>query len=107
MGIRDSDNADNHTPPGAAVVPVSVGGLRGFIVELPIDPSALPRCLTETEREVVSLLLEGCSNQEIADARGASYRTIANQLASIYNKLGVASRTELVATLSSTNDWFD
>jgi DNA-binding CsgD family transcriptional regulator len=73
-----------------------------LIIELPIDPAELPACLTETECKVVTLVLEGRSNQEIADARGARYRTVANQLASIYKKLGIASRTELVATLSGS-----
>lgn len=53
--------------------------------------------LTPAEREVVALLVAGQSNQEIAAARGVSPRTIANQLAAIYRKLGVSSRVELVA----------
>ena len=88
-------------PPAATVVPVSVGGLRGLIIELPCEPDDLPTCLTQAERAVVTLVLEGHSNREIADARRARYRTVANQLAAIYKKLGVASRTELVATLSA------
>ena len=100
MARRGSDPPDERAP---TVVPVSIGGVRGLIIELPLDPAELPACLTATEREVVTLVLEGHANQEIADARGASYRTIANQLASIYKKLGVASRTELVALLSGTD----
>ena len=53
--------------------------------------------LTPAERAVVALALEGCSNQEIARRRGASARTIANQLASAYRKLGVSGRAELAA----------
>jgi len=97
-----SDPPDERTPPVATIVPVSIGGVRGLIIELPADPAELPACLTATEREVVTLVLEGRSNREIAEARGASYRTVANQLASIYKKLGVASRTELVAALSGS-----
>jgi DNA-binding CsgD family transcriptional regulator len=101
MASGDSDDSDERSPPVATVVPVSVGGLRGLVIELPVDHAELPTCLTATERDVITLVLEGQSNQEIAEARGASYRTVANQLASIYKKLGVASRTELVARLSS------
>jgi DNA-binding CsgD family transcriptional regulator len=90
-------------PKATTIAPVSIGGLRGFIIELPVEPAGLPACLTETEREVVAFVLEGYSNQEIANARRASYRTIANHLASIYRKLRVASRTELVASLSATD----
>jgi DNA-binding NarL/FixJ family response regulator len=39
----------------------------------------------------------GLSNAAIARARGRSPRTIANQLQSIYRKLGVASRAEMTA----------
>ena len=99
--IRRRDPNRRVTPQGATVVPVSVGGLRGLIIELPCEPDDLPACLTEVERAVVTLVLEGCSNQEIANVRRTRYRTVANQLHAIYQKLGVASRTELVATLSA------
>lgn len=104
---HDCDNGNDRTPQAATVVPVSVGGLRGLVIELPVDPAGLPACLTEAEREVVTLVLEGRSNQDIADARGARYHTVANQLGAIYKKLGVGSRTELVATLSATDTSFD
>jgi DNA-binding CsgD family transcriptional regulator len=58
--------------------------------------------LTEAEAAVLDLVRAGLSNAEIAARRGRSYRTIANQLASIYTKLGVASRFELLARLSAT-----
>jgi DNA-binding CsgD family transcriptional regulator len=57
------------------------------------------RRLTAAEREVARLVGMGASNQETARARGASGRTIANQLASIFRKLGVGSRFELAALL--------
>ena len=51
--------------------------------------------LTSTERAVATLAAGGASNADIARARGAAVRTIENQLASIYRKLGVHSRSEL------------
>ena len=45
-------------------------------------------------------LLDGLSGAELAAQRGRSYRTIANQLATIYRKCGVNSRQELIARLS-------
>jgi DNA-binding CsgD family transcriptional regulator len=39
--------------------------------------------------------LRGASNQDIARTRGVSVRTVANQLAAVYRKLGVRSRAEL------------
>lgn len=99
MTRRHPSDADADLPT-ATITPVSISGLRGLLIELPFESAELPSCLTKVEREVVCLLLEGGSNQEIADARGACYRTVANQLAAIYKKLGVGSRTELVAKLS-------
>jgi DNA-binding CsgD family transcriptional regulator len=51
--------------------------------------------LSPAEREVVALLLQGRDNASIARLRGTSVRTIANQVASIFSKLGVHSRSEL------------
>ena len=39
-------------------------------------------------------------NSAIAEARGTSVRTVANQIQAIFKKLGVSSRSELVALLS-------
>ncbi len=61
------------------------------------DPFA---SLTAAEREVVVLLFEGLGNREISERRGTSPRTVANQIAVIYRKLGVRSRGELLAGMS-------
>jgi DNA-binding CsgD family transcriptional regulator len=53
--------------------------------------------LTPSERDVVARVLRGQSNSAIARERGTSSRTVANQLAMIYAKLGVRSRRELGA----------
>lgn len=53
--------------------------------------------LTAAEEHVVALVLEGLSNAQIARRRGTRERTVANQLASIFRKLGVSSRSELAA----------
>jgi DNA-binding NarL/FixJ family response regulator len=53
--------------------------------------------LTRAERAVLRLLLRGLDVTSIAASRGTSPRTITNQLARIYRKLGVGSRAELAA----------
>lgn len=53
--------------------------------------------LTEAERDVALAVARGLSNAEIAKTRGASPRTIANQVAAILKKLGVSSRVALAA----------
>lgn len=61
----------------------------------------LPAALIARELAVARLACEGHSNAEIAGMRGTSVRTVANQLAAIYGKLGVGSRVELIAALES------
>ena len=53
--------------------------------------------LTPSEHEIVLALRSGLSNREIAERRGVSVRTVANQLASIFKKLEVKSRSEVVS----------
>jgi NarL family two-component system response regulator LiaR len=53
--------------------------------------------LTRRERDVLRLLAEGMSNQQIADELFISPRTVTNHLASIFSKLGVHSRTAAVS----------
>jgi DNA-binding CsgD family transcriptional regulator len=72
-----------------------------LLVSLP-EPARLAAApgLTQAEVEVASLAAAGLSNASIARQRSAAARTIANQLASVYEKLGVRGRRELRAYLS-------
>lgn len=53
--------------------------------------------LTTTEREILTLLTQGLSNDEIATIRHRSVRTIANQVAALLRKTKTSSRRALVA----------
>lgn len=55
--------------------------------------------LTPTERDVALSVVDGGSNQEIARSRGVSQRTVANQIASVFRKLRVHGRLELIRRL--------
>ncbi len=55
--------------------------------------------LTPAEQSIVRDVVCGQSNGSISRRRGTSERTVANQLASIYRKLNLASRQELIALL--------
>ena len=52
--------------------------------------------LSKRETEVLDLLSEGLSNQEIADRLFVSLNTIKTHIANIYSKLGVSRRTQAV-----------
>ncbi len=79
-------------------------GCELAVIELEPHPVVMPESLTAHERQVAALVLEGLTTAEMAETRGTSPRTIANQLASIYRKLGVASRAELVIALGARGD---
>lgn len=60
-------------------------------------PKAWAGQLTSAEYEVATMIVAGRSNVQIAKQRCVSVRTINNQVASLYRKLGVRSRAELSA----------
>jgi DNA-binding CsgD family transcriptional regulator len=55
--------------------------------------------LTEAERSVATLLIEGKSYLEIAKVRRTSQRTVANQIASLFRRLHISGRAELLVLL--------
>ncbi len=61
------------------------------------ERSRLSERLSEREREVLSYLVLGYTNAEIALACGTSFRTVRNQLTSVFRKLGASTRAEAVA----------
>jgi DNA-binding NarL/FixJ family response regulator len=65
----------------------------------PLAPSASRSLgeLTQREREVLSLVVAGRTDQQIADALFVSRRTATTHVANILNKLGVDSRTTAAA----------
>lgn len=51
--------------------------------------------LTPREMEVVSCIVEGCSNRDIAKQFGLSEETVKRHLSNIFDKTGVSTRLEL------------
>lgn len=99
-GARRRDPASDLEPPaGITSTRFTVGDEEVVVLSFPLPGYRLPDTLTAAERAVVELLLEGRSNANIASARGTSVRTVANQVASIFRKVGVTSRAELMARL--------
>jgi glycosyltransferase involved in cell wall biosynthesis len=59
--------------------------------------------LSERERELLGWLSAGHSNAQIAELRHRSPATVRNQLWALYQKLGVARRTEAIAKAAAMN----
>ena len=60
--------------------------------------------LSVAEAHVAREMLAGRTNAEIARARGTSIRTVANQVARVFRKLGVHGRFEFVARAAGPMD---
>ncbi|MGB8251835.1 MAG: response regulator transcription factor [Anaerolineaceae bacterium] len=72
------------------------------LVQTANQPPAPGLDLTEREREVLVLMIEGLNNTQIAGRLSVSPSTIKSHVSNILSKLGVASRTEAV-TLALRN----
>lgn len=70
-----------------------------FLVSMPRPDMHFPVRLSYGEAEVLRLLIGGATHAQIAKQRATSCRTVANQLATTFRKLGVSGRGALTAYL--------
>lgn len=90
LGISDLLAASSVAP-----TILELGRVRLGLVTLPgMFPGM--KDLTDAERAVVGGILRGSRTASIARERGVAERTVTNQLASAFQKLGVRSRRELI-----------
>ena len=61
------------------------------------EPAPPGQDMTDREREILALMVEGLSNGQIADRLFVSQSTVKFHVSNVLSKLGVASRTEAVA----------
>jgi two-component system, NarL family, response regulator LiaR len=64
---------------------------------------ALGHDLTDREREVLALMVEGLNNTEISERLVVSLSTVKFHVSNVLSKLNVSSRTEAVAVALQTN----
>lgn len=62
----------------------------------PVIPEQAFPDLTEREREVLALIVDGKSNAQIADLLVLSPKTVSNHISNIFSKLQVVDRTQAV-----------
>lgn len=67
-----------------------------------IAPRPLASGLTQAQHRVAALIVQGQTNREIAAAMFITVNTVQTHVRHIFQKLGVRSRTELVALLLAT-----
>jgi two-component system nitrate/nitrite response regulator NarL len=93
-GAAGSELADVLRKVHAGDVYVAPGLAWGLLREMSRPRSAPLDELTVREREVLELVAEGLSNQEIGDRLGLAEKTIKHYMTSILGKLRVRSRVE-------------
>ena len=84
-----------------AIRRVASGGLA-----FGVRPIGLAPIFTAREREVVALVVEGRSNDEIGAALGITSKTVEAHLSRLFDRLGLQSRTEL-ATRALREGWLE
>jgi DNA-binding NarL/FixJ family response regulator len=80
--------------------------LRAIAVGQIVVPEALrrqavPAALSHRERQVLALVVEGCTNGEIAQQLFLAESTVKSHLATAFSKLGVRSRRDATAMILS------
>lgn len=82
---------------------VSAGARRVAVIVEPAHPARIfpllmsAYALTERERDVTRLVLQGSATSQISRELGVSEQTVQRHLKSIFDKTGVRSRRDLVA----------
>ena len=85
----------------AKLAEVAISGEKLLVGAYPLVGKRHIEKLTDAEREVLGHLVSGSTNNHIAQRRGTSENTVANQVHAIFLKVGVRSRSELAARLQS------
>lgn len=91
---------------GGRLTQVTFNANEGALVSIARPDSGLRDVLTPAECSVARLIVDGLSHREIADRRGTAITTIANQVGSLFRKLGISGRNELlVRIVKDHSEW--
>lgn len=90
--------SDSNVPPSADVILVAHGEDLRPRKQPTRNDTVVGPILTNREREILALLADGLANKQIAARLGISKNTVKTHLELIFDKLGVSSRAEAVAT---------
>jgi DNA-binding NarL/FixJ family response regulator len=84
-------------PPSADVILVARTSRLSQVSDI-ASAGARDAVLSKREREILALLADGLVNKQIAARLGISTNTVKTHLELLFDKLGVATRAEAVAT---------
>lgn len=85
-------------PPSADIVLFARGSERSPTGRQPTSGELAGTTLSNREREILALLADGLVNKQIAARLGISTNTVKTHLELLFDKLGVTTRAEAVAT---------
>ena len=80
---------------GEAIFGPSIGQrlMQYFAIQrAPAPPTIFPQ-LTDREREILAMIVQGLNNADIADRLEVSLKTVRNHVSNIFSKLQVADRS--------------
>jgi len=83
----------------ARTTQIEQAGVQYWIVSVPRLEDALIHSVTRTELKIVKLVVEGMTHQQMAQEHGSSPRTVANHISSVFHRIGVSGRSELLVYL--------
>jgi DNA-binding NarL/FixJ family response regulator len=75
-----------------------------LVIEMRRCDAVIAAKLSKSEYEVACQLLEGRTYSQMASSRATSVRTIANQVSSVFKKLGVSGRFEVLRSALQSDD---
>jgi len=91
--------SDSNLPPSADVILVAAAPEDSLLpAHTTRSDAVVGTVLTTREREILALLADGLANKQIAARLGISKNTVKTHLELLFDKLGVSSRAEAVAT---------
>ncbi len=89
-----------------APLPELVAAIRAAALGEPVDAGAADPTLTTREQEIVRLVVEGRSNDEIGAALAIATKTVEGHLRRVFDRLGLESRAALSAR-AVAEGWLD
>lgn len=93
--LKDAEPEELHSAVRAAArgeAPITPRAAAALLADRRDRPAEVP--LTAREREVLGLVVEGLANKQIARRMGISEKTVKGHLTNLFQRIGVADRTQ-------------